>query len=69
MRLTTEGKLYMCLGHEDQVDLKAALRNGGIEELDTAIDLGLAAKPARHDFRIEAGSVPARSCHTSVTDV
>ncbi|GAA3271243.1 hypothetical protein GCM10020258_46070 [Sphingomonas yabuuchiae] len=67
MRLTTEGKLYMCLGHEDQVDLKAALRNGGIEALDTAIDLGLAAKPARHDFRIEAGSAPAVSRHMSVT--
>jgi cyclic pyranopterin phosphate synthase len=67
VRLTTEGKLYMCLGHEDQVDLKAALRDGGIEALDMAIDAGLAAKPARHDFRIEAGSAPAVSRHMSVT--
>ncbi|MDR6147017.1 GTP 3',8-cyclase MoaA [Sphingomonas sp. NCPPB 2930] len=67
VRLTTEGKLYMCLGHEDQVDLKAALREGGLRALDEAIDAGLAAKPARHDFRIEAGSAPAVSRHMSVT--
>jgi len=67
VRLTTEGKLYMCLGHEDQVDLKAALRDGGVDGLDAAIDAGLAAKPARHDFRIAAGSAPAVSRHMSVT--
>ena len=27
VRLTTEGRLYSCLGHDDQVDLKAALRD------------------------------------------
>ncbi|WP_343526878.1 GTP 3',8-cyclase MoaA [Sphingomonas sp.] len=67
VRLTTEGKLYMCLGHEDQVDLKAALRDGGIAGLDAAIDAGLAAKPARHDFRIETGAAPAVARHMSVT--
>ena len=67
VRLTTEGKLYLCLGHDDQVDLKAALRDGGIAGLDTAIDLGLTRKPARHDFRIATGSAPAVSRHMSVT--
>lgn len=67
VRLTTEGKLYLCLGHEDQVDLKGALRDGGIEGLDEAIDRGLLRKPARHDFRIEAGAAPAVSRHMSVT--
>lgn len=67
VRLTTEGKLYLCLGHDDQVDLKAALRDGGIAGLDAAIDLGLTRKPARHDFRIAAGSAPAVSRHMSVT--
>ena len=67
VRLTTEGKLYMCLGHEDQVDLKAALRDGGIAALDAAIDDGLAVKPKRHDFRIEAGGAPAVTRHMSVT--
>lgn len=67
VRLTTEGKLYLCLGHDDQVDLKAALRGGGISALDEAIDLGLGRKPARHDFLIAAGSTPAVARHMSVT--
>ncbi len=67
VRLTTEGKLYMCLGHDDQVDLKAALREGGLPALDAAIDIGLGNKPARHDFRIEAGGAPAVARHMSVT--
>ncbi|WP_294299176.1 GTP 3',8-cyclase MoaA [uncultured Sphingomonas sp.] len=66
VRLTTEGKLYMCLGHEDQVDLKAALRIGGVDALDAAIDSALALKPARHDFRIDAAA-PAVGRHMSVT--
>ena len=57
----------MCLGHEDQVDLKAALRDGGISALDEAIDLALTLKPARHDFRIATGAAPAVRRHMSVT--
>lgn len=67
VRLTTEGKLFLCLGHEDQVDLKAALREGGVPALDAAIDRGLSIKPARHDFRIGAGEAPAVRRHMSVT--
>jgi len=67
VRLTTEGKLYACLGHDDQVDLKAALREGGVGALDAAIDEALRIKPKRHDFRIEAGSAPAVARHMSVT--
>ena len=66
VRLTTEGKLFLCLGHDDQVDLKAALREGGLAGLDAAIDRGLGLKPARHDFRIEADA-PAVARHMSVT--
>lgn len=66
VRLTTEGHLYMCLGHEDRVDLKAALRDGGIAGLDAAIDHGLAVKPARHDFDLSAPA-PATARHMSVT--
>lgn len=64
VRLTTEGRLYMCLGHEDQVDLKAALREGGLAGLDQAIDAALAAKPAAHDFRLDRA---ATRRHMSVT--
>ncbi|CAN5374890.1 GTP 3',8-cyclase MoaA [soil metagenome] len=67
VRLTTEGKLYMCLGHEDQVDLKAALRHGGIAALDAAIDEALSLKPRRHAFDVSAGAAPAVTRHMSVT--
>lgn len=67
VRLTTEGKLYMCLGHNDQVDLKAALRGGGIAALDAAIDLALGAKPLAHDFSVARGAAPAVRRHMSVT--
>jgi cyclic pyranopterin phosphate synthase len=67
VRLTTEGRLYSCLGHDDQVDLKAALRTGGVVGLDAAMDEAIAIKPARHDFRIAAGAAPAVARHMSVT--
>jgi len=67
VRLTTEGKLFTCLGHEDQVDLKAAIRGGGIAAVDAAIDDALAAKPARHDFDVARGAAPAVGRHMSVT--
>ncbi|MBX3594566.1 GTP 3',8-cyclase MoaA [Sphingomonas sp.] len=67
VRLTTEGRLYTCLGHDDQVDLKAAIRAGGLAAVDAAIDAALASKPARHDFAIRAGAAPAVSRHMSVT--
>ena len=57
----------MCLGHDDQVDLKAALREGGTAGLDAAIDAGLFAKPKAHDFRIGQGEGPAVARHMSVT--
>ncbi|MFZ5747345.1 MAG: GTP 3',8-cyclase MoaA [Pseudomonadota bacterium] len=67
VRLTTEGLLYMCLGHEDHIDLKAAIRTGGLAAVDAAIDAALGAKPLAHDFRIGAGEVPAVARHMSVT--
>jgi len=67
VRLATDGKLYMCLGHDEGVDLKAALRSSGLPALDAAIDDSLRRKPARHDFRIAAGAAPATRRHMSVT--
>ena len=67
VRLTTDGKLYACLGHDDQVDLKAALRDGGVPALDAAIDEALRIKPRRHDFSIARGAAPAVARHMSVT--
>ncbi|WP_267386643.1 GTP 3',8-cyclase MoaA [Sphingomonas sp. GC_Shp_3] len=66
VRLTTEGLLYTCLGHDDCVDLKQVLRSEGIVGLDAALDSAMASKPARHDFDITA-TTPAVSRHMSVT--
>ena len=68
MRVTVEGRLYMCLGHDDRIDLKQALRDGGRAALDAAIDDALRLKPERHHFRIaERGAAPAVARHMSVT--
>lgn len=67
VRLSTDGRLHMCLGHEDSVDLKAAIRSGGLAEVDARITEALDLKPAAHDFRIAAGAAPAVARHMSVT--
>jgi GTP 3',8-cyclase len=66
VRLTAEGQLYLCLGREDRIDLRAALREGGRAALDQALDRAMAAKPERHAFRIDA-PVPAVARHMNVT--
>lgn len=67
VRLSTDGKLHMCLGHEDSVDLKTAIRAGGLAEVDMRIAEALAAKPARHAFDVAPGAAPAVARHMSVT--
>ena len=68
MRMTCEGKIFMCLGHEDHVDFRAALREGGLEAVQPLIGRALRLKPARHDFRIGAAApAAALSRHMSVT--
>ncbi len=64
IRVSASGQLYMCLGHEDKVDLRAALRSGDDAAIDNAIDIALRLKPRRHDFDL---SVPATVRHMSVT--
>ena len=68
MRVAADGRLYMCLGHDDRVDLKSAIRTGGRAALDEAIDRALRLKPAAHAFRIGgADATPATRRHMSVT--
>ncbi|NML04704.1 GTP 3',8-cyclase MoaA [Sphingomonas sp. G-3-2-10] len=67
VRLSTDGKLHMCLGHDDSVDLKRAIRSGGLAEVDARIAEALALKPERHDFSVERGAAPAVGRHMSVT--
>jgi len=67
MRLTCQGRIYMCLGHEDHIDLKAAFREQGVSGLDALLDKALAAKPLAHDFNVEKGAAPSTRRHMSVT--
>ncbi len=67
MRLTCQGRIYMCLGHEDHIDLKAAFREQGAVGIDALLDRALAAKPKAHDFSVRSGAAPATRRHMSVT--
>ncbi len=64
VRVSASGKLYMCLGHEDHVDLRAALRSGEAEALDRALDRAMGQKPERHEFNL--GTAATRR-HMNVT--
>jgi cyclic pyranopterin phosphate synthase len=54
VRLTAEGRLLLCLGHEHSVDLKQVLRRypGDEEKLRQAIVSAMAIKPERHYFNL-----------------
>ena len=69
VRLTCTGTLYMCLGQEDAVDLRAPLRASANDaELNQAIDRAMWLKPKGHDFVIDReGAKPAVARHMSVT--
>lgn len=68
VRLTATGQLYMCLGQDDMVDLRLALREGGPEALDAALDRAMLLKPKGHDFVLERGApTVAVARHMSVT--
>lgn len=69
VRVTCTGQIYMCLGHMDRVDLRAALRGPDPEQaLSSALDVAMLRKPERHGFDISArGQAPAAPRHMSVT--
>ena len=68
VRLTATGQLYMCLGQDSMVDLRAALREGGPGALDAALDQAMLLKPKGHDFVLDRDhAAPALSRHMSVT--
>jgi GTP 3',8-cyclase len=70
VRLTATGQLYMCLGQDDQADLKAVIRRAGNDAatLDAALDEAITRKPKGHDFVIDRrGARPAVARHMSLT--
>ncbi len=68
VRLTCTGTLFLCLGQDDAVDLRAPLRDGATDaELEDAIRAAMLRKPKGHDFVIERQRGPAVVRHMSVT--
>jgi cyclic pyranopterin phosphate synthase len=57
VRVTCSGELYMCLGQQGRVDLRAALRHGGTDALSGALDEAMRLKPRGHDFEIDKSGV------------
>jgi len=59
----------MCLGQDNFVDLRAAMRGENPEAaLDTALARAMGAKPEKHDFDIsKRDASPAVARHMSMT--
>lgn len=70
VRLTCTGELFMCLGQEDNADLRSALRNHPSSDapLEQAIRDAITLKPKGHDFDYSRQTVDGRvSRHMSHT--
>lgn len=67
VRMTTEGRLLLCLGQENSVDLKRVVRAhpGEIEPLKQAIVAAMQFKPKNHEF--ELNNQPKILRHMNVT--
>lgn len=54
LRLTAEGRLLLCLGHENSLDLRGLLRRHPVhdEPILEALRSALQRKPARHEFSV-----------------
>ncbi|WP_373289755.1 GTP 3',8-cyclase MoaA, partial [Polymorphobacter multimanifer] len=67
VRLTATGRLFMCLGQDDQADLRSVIRGSSDDAaLDAALVEAIGRKPRGHDFEI-ARAAPAVARHMSVT--
>ena len=68
VRISSTGKMYMCLGQNDYVDFREILRNDrGDEYIKDKIRFALSIKPKRHDFIINSEVKPYISRHMNET--
>jgi cyclic pyranopterin phosphate synthase len=59
VRLTCTGNLFLCLGQDDQADLRGILRAGASDEmLENSIMSAMGIKPKGHDFFIGRDTAP-----------
>ena len=66
IRITSNGILYSCLGHEDSLDLKPFLKNKSTEALYKSIKKAIYNKPEKHFFDIN-DSKPAVERYMNLT--
>ena len=68
IRLTSTGKLYMCLGQNNNIDFRNLLRKGDEKSFILAIESAMKNIPKSHDFDISyKNQTPAVERHMSVT--
>ena len=68
VRITSTGKLYMCLGQNDFVDFREILRKDYSDDyIKEKIKFALSMKPKKHDFIISPKSKPYMQRHMNVT--
>ena len=68
IRITSTGKLFMCLGQNEYVDFRDILRKDfGDDYIKEKIYYALKIKPKRHDFLIEENNKPYIQRHMNVT--
>ena len=69
VRVSCDGTLFMCLGKDDRIDLRQAVRASSSDgPLHEAIDAAMRRKPRGHDFIIDRrGQAPTLARHMSMT--
>ena len=68
VRISSTGKLYMCLGQNDFVDFREILRaDRGDNYIKDKIRFALSVKPKRHDFIINSEVKPYINRHMNET--
>ena len=68
VRITSTGKLFMCLGQNDHIDFREILRGDYSNEyIKDKILYAMKIKPKRHDFLIDEKTKPYMQRHMNVT--
>ena len=68
VRITSTGRLYMCLGQNDHIDFRDILRKDYSDDyIKEKIFLALSLKPEKHDFIIEKNIKPYMTRFMNVT--
>ena len=68
VRISSTGKLFMCLGQNDSINFREILRNDYSDDyIKERIKYALRIKPKKHDFLIQENTKPYMKRHMNVT--